>query len=83
LISCGTPTFPNVRRVGVSDELVLNVCQPLTYYKNRSSVLLEFTVEKGDKKNNRVVEVLDSLMGCDLGNICAKAERSEKPLKNL
>jgi hypothetical protein len=21
------------------------------------------------------VEVLDSLMGCDLGNICAKAER--------
>jgi hypothetical protein len=22
-----------------------------------------------------VVEVLDSLMGCDLGNICAKAER--------
>jgi hypothetical protein len=26
------------------------------------------------------VEVLDSLMGCDLGNICAKAERdtSEK-----
>jgi hypothetical protein len=27
-----------------------------------------------------VVEVLDSLMGCDLGNICAKAERqtSEK-----
>jgi hypothetical protein len=22
-----------------------------------------------------VVDVLDSLMGCDLGNICAKAER--------
>jgi hypothetical protein len=22
-----------------------------------------------------LVEVLDSLMGCDLGNVCAKAER--------
>jgi hypothetical protein len=30
--------------------------------------------------NKSKVEVLDSLMGCDLGNICAKAERqtSEK-----
>jgi hypothetical protein len=28
----------------------------------------------------QVLEVLDSLMGCDLGNICAK--RSDKPVKN-
>jgi hypothetical protein len=35
------------------------------------------------RKNNASVEVLDTLMGCDLGNICAKAERktSEKSAK--
>jgi hypothetical protein len=29
---------------------------------------------------SRVLKVLDSLMGCDLGHICAKAD---KPMKNL
>jgi hypothetical protein len=28
-------------------------------------------------KSGNVVEVLDSLMGCDLENVCAKAERHE------
>jgi hypothetical protein len=33
--------------------------------------------DAGNKKKNRknMGKMLDSLMGCDLGNLCAKAER--------
>jgi hypothetical protein len=46
-------------------------------------VIQEFAVKKTAKKGSFVksrLEVLDSLMGCDLENICVKAERrtSEK-----
>jgi hypothetical protein len=33
-----------------------------------------------ENQTGMIVEMLDSLMGCDLGNICVKVER--KPVKN-
>jgi hypothetical protein len=41
----------------------------------------EITNAKVEIVANREVEVLDCLMGCDLGNICQR--RSDKPVKNL
>jgi hypothetical protein len=50
------------------------------YLKQNQMSFQSFDTKHTRKETNRhnilnIFEVLDSLMGCDLGNICTKAER--------
>jgi hypothetical protein len=47
------------------------------YYlmKNQNQGAVKMMIQKGRTTKFTLLEVLDFLMGCDLGNICSKAER--------
>jgi hypothetical protein len=43
--------------------------------KNQNQGAVKMMIQKGRTTKFTLLEVLDFLMGCDLGNICPKAER--------